>query len=136
MSQLKQVFYISRLVPGVDERAIRNILSLSRRTNRMLDVTGCLSFTGAHFAQVLEGREESIEELLPRIAADPRHADFRLMLERPITLREYPLWSMAYLASEALGTEIEALYQGSEPSSRRTLQVLGRLKPDTVVGAL
>jgi hypothetical protein len=136
MSQLKQVFYVSRVSPGVDERAIRNILSLSRRTNRMLDVTGCLSFTGEHFAQVLEGREESIDELLPRIAADPRHADFRLVLERPITLREYPLWSMAYLPSAALSQEIEGLYQASEPSSRKTLQLLGRLKPDTVVGAL
>jgi hypothetical protein len=136
MPQLKQVFYISRISEGVDDRAIRNILALSRRTNRMLDVTGCLSFTGRHFAQVLEGREEAITELVERISADTRHHEFRLVLERPLTLREYPLWSMAYLVSLDLGVDIEALYAGPEPSSRRMQQVMGRLKPDTVVGAL
>ena len=85
---------------------------------------------------MLEGREESIEELLPRIAADTRHTEFRLMLERSTTLREYPLWSMAYLASAALAEEIEYLYAASEPSPRKTLQLIGRLKPDTVMGAL
>lgn len=136
MSQLRQVFYISRIAEGIDERAIRNILALSRRSNRMLDVTGCLSFTGGFFAQVLEGREEAIAELLPRIAVDHRHLDFRMVLDRRVTLREYPLWSMAYLASEALGDDIALLFASSEPTPRKAAQVMGRLKPDTVMGAL
>jgi hypothetical protein len=136
MSPIRQVFYISRVAEGVDERVIRNILALSRRTNRMLDITGCLSYTGRHFAQVLEGREDAIAELLPRITDDRRHLDFRLIADRIVTLREYPLWSMAYLVSEALGADIEAMFAGAEPSSRRTVQLLSRMKPDTVMGAL
>ena len=136
MSTLKQIFYVSRSAEDIDDRTIRNILALSRRTNRMLDLTGCLTFTGRHFAQVIEGREEALADLLPRIAADRRHFEFRLVLDRAVTLREYPLWSMAYLVSQALDSDIEALFASVEPSARKTQQVMSRLKPDTVVGAL
>lgn len=136
MTNLKQIFYISRMAEGVDERAIRNILTISRRNNRMLDVTGCLSFTGRHFAQVIEGREDAIAELTRRIYADPRHADFRLLVDRTTTLREHPLWSMAYLHDLGLASDIQALFDTPEASMRKTLQMMGRLKPDTVMGAL
>ena len=136
MTNLKQLFYISRMAEGVDERAIRNILAISRRNNRMLDVTGCLSFTGRHFAQVLEGREDAIAELTRRIHADSRHTEFRLLIDRPATLREHPLWSMAYMHDLELSSDIQALFDTPEASMRKTLQTMGRLKPDTVMGAL
>ena len=136
MTNLKQLFYISRITEGVDERAIRGILSISRRNNRMLDVTGSLCFTGCHFAQVLEGREDAIAELTRRIYADPRHADFRLLIDRTTTLREHPMWSMAYLHNLELAGDIQALFAAPEPSMRKTLQTMTRLKPDTVMGAL
>ncbi|MFL6664234.1 MAG: BLUF domain-containing protein [Rhizobacter sp.] len=135
MSHLRQVFYVSRVAPGLDDRVIRRILALSRRKNRMLDVTGCLTCTGGHFAQVLEGRDAAVAELLEVVAADPRHADFKIVLDRPLTLREYPLWSMAYLFNTELADDIEALF-GQQVSSRKALQMIVRLKPDTVMGAL
>jgi Sensors of blue-light using FAD len=100
---LRQVFYVSRLAEGLADRAVRNIIDISRRNNRMLDVTGCLSCSGHHFAQVLEGREAAIAELLRRIQADRRHSEFRLVLDRALTIREYPLWAMAYLPNAELG---------------------------------
>ncbi len=136
MPNLKQVFYVSSIAEGVDDHTVRNILAISRRNNRMLDVTGCLSFTGRHFAQVLEGREEAIAELTRRIANDHRHAEFRLLLDRPLTLREYPLWSMAYLPDFNLADDVQGLFENPEPALRKTLQMMGRLKPDTVMGAL
>ena len=135
MSPLKQVFYISRVAEGVDPRAVRNILSISRRNNRMLDVTGCLTYTGRHFAQILEGREDAVEQLKRRITDDHRHTDFQLVLERPLTLREYPLWSMAFLNSEQLADDLEGLF-GARPTPRTAVAMMGRLKPDTVMGAL
>lgn len=135
MSNLKQVFYVSRVVDGVDARAVRNILSISRRNNRMLDVTGCLTYTGRHFAQILEGREDAVEQLKRRIAGDHRHTDFRLVLDRPLTLREYPLWSMAFLNSEQLADDLESLFE-APTTPRKAIAMMGRLKPDTVMGAL
>ena len=135
MSPLKQLFYVSRVAEGVDPRAVRNILSISRRNNRMLDVTGCLTYTGPHFAQILEGRAEAVEQLRQRIATDHRHTEFRLVLERTLTLREYPLWSMAFLNSEQLADDLESLFE-SPATPRRAIAMMGRLKPDTVMGAL
>ena len=135
MSPLRQVFYVSRAAAGLDAAAVRRILAISRRNNRMLDVTGCLTYTGAHFAQVLEGREEAVEVLRHRITADPRHTDFRLVLDRRSTLREYPLWSMAYLDSPELADDIEGLFAAA-PTPRQAVLMMGRLKPDTVLGAL
>ena len=135
MSPLKQLFYVSRVAEGVDPRAVRNILSISRRNNRMLDVTGCLTYTGRHFAQILEGRADAVEQLKQRIAADHRHSDFRLVLDRPLTLREYPLWSMAFLNSEQLADDLEGLFD-TPATPRHAIAMMGRLKPDTVMGAL
>jgi hypothetical protein len=99
-------------------------------------VTGCLTFTGNHFAQILEGREDAIDELRRRISIDHRHADVRVLLERGLTLREYPLWSMAFLDSLELADEIRGLIDPVPPTSRKMFQVMSRLKPDTVMGAL
>ena len=97
------------------ERDVRNVLSISRRNNRMLDVTGCLTCTGRHFAQVLEGRDVAVDELVRRISADARHTDFRLVLDRPLSLRQHPLWSMAYQYNDELGDDIEAIVDLSPP---------------------
>src|SRR5947209_8457543 len=101
-SALRQLFYVSRVAPDVAHRDIRAILEHSRRRNRMLDVTGCLTCTGRHFAQVIEGRVEAVEALIERIAVDPRHQGVRRVLERPVATRQYPMWSMAYLYDDAL----------------------------------
>jgi hypothetical protein len=136
MSKLRQIFYVSRIAGPAEDRAIRNILSISRRTNRMLDITGCLTCTGRHFAQVIEGRNAAIAELMPRIAADGRHAECRIVFDRPLTLRQYPLWSMAYLLDVGLDGDIEALLMGPGPTLRNAVQFAKRLRPDTVMGPL
>lgn len=136
MPTLRQVFYVSRLAEGVSQRDVRQILAISRRNNRMLDVTGCLTCTGRHFAQVLEGRDAAVEPLVLRIAADVRHTDFRLVLERPLALRQHPHWSMAYLQDAELADAVEAMFTGPLPAPRQSLHLMSRLKPDTVMGAL
>ena len=136
MSSLRQIFYVSRIAGSAEDRVLRNILSISRRTNRRLDITGCLMCTGRHFAQVIEGRGAAIAELMPRIAADSRHAECRIVFDRPLTLRQYPLWAMAYLLNLGLDDEIEALLTGPEPTLRNAIQIAKRLQPDTILGAL
>ena len=135
-SPLRQLFYVSRLADGVGERDVRQILAISRRNNRMLDLTGVLACTGEHFAQVLEGRHEAIEALLPRIAGDRRHVGYRLVFDRTLTTRDYPLWAMAYLPERALADEIEGLLVDELPPQSVMLDAMRRLRPDTVLGAL
>ena len=132
---LRQVFFVSRLAPGVGDREVRQIIAISRRNNRMLDLTGVLACTGQHFAQVLEGRSDALEALLPRIVADRRHVDFRQVYDRPLATREYPLWSLAYLPERAIVDEVERLLAGELPPLGVTLDAIRRLQPDTVISA-
>jgi len=135
-SALRQLFYVSRVAPEIAHRDIRSILEHSRRRNRMLDVTGCLTCTGRHFAQVIEGRTEAVRALMDRISADPRHEGVRRVLERPIATRQYPMWSMAYLYDDALDTTLALHVERETEDPAAALRTLRRIKPDTVMGAL
>jgi len=135
-SALHQVLYVSRVAPGVAHRDIRAILDRSRRRNRMLDLTGCLVCTGRHFAQVIEGRGDALRTLVDRIAADPRHEGMRRVLERRVAVRQYPLWSMAYLYDDALDDMLELHIERDADDPAAALRTLRRIKPDTVMGAL
>ena len=135
-SRLLQVLYVSRVAPDVGHREIRAILEHSRRRNRMLDVTGCLTCTGRHFAQVIEGRAEAVQALVGRISLDPRHEGMRRVLERAIATRQYPMWSMAYLYDDALDDMLELHIERDADDPAAALRTLRRIKPDTVMGAL
>ena len=69
---------------------IDGLKQISRRNNRQLDVTGCLLLAGPLFAQVLEGRRDAVEPLVARIAADPRHRQVRVLVERQTSARMRP----------------------------------------------
>jgi hypothetical protein len=133
---LRQIFYVSRMADGLTHRDVRTILDASRRRNRLLDVTGCLTCTGRHFAQVIEGRTEAVDELLGRIAGDPRHAAMRRVLDRAVSTRQYPMWSMAYLYEEELDEALALHLEGVGKDAAHALRTLRQIKPDTVMGAL
>ena len=135
-SRLLQVLYVSRVAADIGHREIRAILEHSRRRNRMLDVTGCLTCTGRHFAQVIEGRADAVQALIERICVDPRHEGMRRVLERPIATRQYPMWSMAYLYDDALDAMLALHVEREDDDMAAALRTLRRIKPDTVMGAL
>ena len=73
---------------------------------------------------------------LDHISADPRHVGFRLLVERPIALREYGDWSMGYLHNLGLEDELERPLLHSAISPDRIVSVINRMKRDTIMGAL
>jgi len=75
MKTLRQVFYFSRARAGLSDSDVRQILWISQRNNRQRDFTGCLLFSGQHFAQVLEGDPVGLDELLVHIRKDDRHTE-------------------------------------------------------------
>lgn len=112
MPALQRIFYVSRVADGGSPVDVRHILGRSRMRNRRLDVTGMLAFSGRHFAQVLEGSTEAVDELLAAVAADPRHADFRVVFRKPIDRREYAEWDMGYIEGFGAAERIEQLLDG------------------------
>lgn len=136
MSAVFQVFYVSRATGAYDTASIQSILQASRRNNRRLDVTGCLLFSGHCFAQLIEGAQPAVTELARRIAADPRHAGVRFLSEAHSAERDYADWSMGYLHDLNLEDDLETLLMIPARSPAVIADVMERMRPDPVMGAL
>lgn len=132
---LKQLFYVSRVRHVLSEFEVRAILETSRRNNRRSDITGCLLFSGRHFAQILEGDAAAVTELTNKVRADSRHSDMMIAFEKQIERRLYQSWSMGYLYKRELGDEIELLLQ-TGAGSERIAAMLSQIEPDPVMGSL
>lgn len=92
------VLYVSKCCVPIDQAdvEIKRIIEVSRGRNAALNVTGALVFTGAYFAQCLEGPEAHISSLMDSIRRDPRHQDVKVVGTSPIQERHFKSWSMAY----------------------------------------
>jgi hypothetical protein len=95
---LVALLYVSRssLNQEDTEEQLAQIVSTARRVNARLNVTGALLFTGAHFAQALEGPEQAVAELMTSIERDARHRDVTTIGLAPIRERKFGDWAMAY----------------------------------------
>ncbi|MEJ1935248.1 BLUF domain-containing protein, partial [Nostoc sp. NIES-2111] len=59
-------------------------------------ITGHLICDEGWFAQILEGPETAVKDLVGRIARDPRHSEMTVLSERRLLAdRTFPRWSMA-----------------------------------------
>ncbi|QLD12103.1 BLUF domain-containing protein [Microbacterium oleivorans] len=93
---LLSVLYTSNARAPFGDDELRDLLAQSRASNARKDLTGMLLYRGGRFVQVLEGPEQTVRDLLATIAADPRHADMRVLIEQPIGRREFSDWTMGY----------------------------------------
>jgi len=95
---LKSVLYVSRsrLDPALAEAEVSAIVALARPRNASLDVSGALAFAQASFAQVLEGPEAAVDDLMSSITNDERHERVRIIDMSHVEQRRFEGWSMAY----------------------------------------
>lgn len=96
-SGLAQLIYVSRsTIPTADfNEAVRQILIRSISNNRLVDLTGQLITRPGFFMQLLEGPAGRVAETYARVAADPRHADLRVVASGPAERRLFRDWSMS-----------------------------------------
>jgi hypothetical protein len=101
-SDVYKILYCSKnLIEGEDakrEAEITQILQTARRKNKDHNVTGALLFNSGYFAQALEGPRLAIEQIFERIQRDPRHGDVTVLSSQTDGHRDFPEWSMAYVA--------------------------------------
>lgn len=135
-SSVFQLFYVSRATSALDNRTIQSILHASRRHNARLDVTGCLLFSGHCFAQLIEGAQPVVRALASRIAGDPRHAGIRFLSESTSSERHYGDWTMGYVHDLNLEDDLETLLMIPDRSPAVIADVMERMRPDPVMGAL
>jgi hypothetical protein len=131
-----QTFYVSRAATPFDHAAIEALLARWRSSNARLGITGCLLLAGHCFAQVLEGERATVQALARRIAVDPRHREVRVLSEGSRAEREYAGWTMGYLHDVSLDEDLETMLMIPQRSAVVVADVMERMRPDPVMGAL
>src|SRR3954470_21858727 len=95
------IAYRSRsLIQGLTAECLGELtllLDAARLRNRSLNVTGALIFTEGLFAQILEGEEAAVRQILESIQKDPRHTDVYVLPGEQHAQRRFQNWSMAFV---------------------------------------
>lgn len=125
-----QLFYVSRLAAALSLAQVRVLVGQAQMLNRRAGIGGTLTFTGNHFAQILEGPLQAVQTLAQRIAQDPRHTHFRIVQEcTDLPAPEYRGWDMQLMDSPALDSEIARVLDQSG-GAEGGAEILARIKQE------
>jgi hypothetical protein len=89
------IFYLSRSLASPTD--VEAIVAGARRANARRGVTGALMYTGAHFAQVIEGEAADLAATMAEIERDPRHDTLVRLMDGPVVERRFGAWRMAFI---------------------------------------
>ncbi len=119
---LRRWIYISSSAIPAGRRSIGigALTEAAAARNASLSVTGMLVLAGPHFAQVLEGSQESIDALMLSIRRDPRHSDIRDIEDRAIPRRQFKEWVTAYNGNATYFTNIVSRALEESPANATT----------------
>ena len=109
---MKQLIYTSRATQAFQRDDLLQILTASRHNNAEFNVTGLLLYDARLFCQCLEGDEKDVNYTYNKIAADPRHGDVRLLMQRSVEERDFSEWWMGYV--DAANPAIKALLENHD----------------------
>jgi hypothetical protein len=91
---LYRLIYVSQAVSDLEYSDLVDILEKSERNNKIVGITGMLSFGDSMFLQVLEGSRRTISQTYNRILLDKRHINAELIDFSEIEYRDFGAWSM------------------------------------------
>ncbi|MBF0229933.1 MAG: EAL domain-containing protein [Desulfamplus sp.] len=101
------VIYVSKASEAITDDELKQILNFARKNNSELGITGFLIYNKGYFLQLLEGRQDSIDELLGKIVDDQRHNDVRIVLRTFNERRLFSDWTMGYWNMKETGSDID-----------------------------
>ncbi|EBA10217.1 BLUF domain-containing protein [Sagittula stellata] len=93
---IQQVVYVSRAVHPMGRGTDRDILSVARKRNAELGLTGFLFRTRTHYIQLLEGPAEAVGQVTESLRRDPRHTDFDVIRTMQADTRSFGRFAMGY----------------------------------------
>lgn len=91
---LYRLIYVSQAVSSLEYSDLVDILQKSERNNKVVGITGMLSFGDSMFLQVLEGSRRTVSQTYNRILLDKRHVNAELIDFSEIEHRYFGVWSM------------------------------------------
>ena len=92
---LRAVAYVSQAVEGIGGADIDRILADAAAHNRMAGVTSVLMFDGVRFLQYLEGPDDGMRSVYPRVLNARSHHHLRELAQGEVPTRQFPRWTMA-----------------------------------------
>lgn len=66
-----------------------------------IDVTGVTLVTPKCFAQLFEGRPQTVDDLYRKVESDWPGADMRIVEERRVSSRQFREWNLAYFGASS-----------------------------------
>jgi hypothetical protein len=93
---MHHIIYLSYALAPFTNAQLQSLLTLARRRNTELAVTGILLYGNERFVQVLEGDEEAVQEIYEHIKRDPRHTNLITFANKPVEARAFKEWAMAF----------------------------------------
>ncbi|MDD2240545.1 MAG: BLUF domain-containing protein [Kiritimatiellae bacterium] len=100
--KIVRLIYASRLTRDTGPDALGKIMTVSRRNNKKLGVTGALCYSPRGFLQILEGPADMVNQLYVKIIKDKRHSAVTLLEYSDIPYRDFENWSMAYVRADEI----------------------------------
>jgi hypothetical protein len=107
--RLLSIVYASTASAPFDDAQLTELLTQSRASNTRHGLTGMLLYRNGRFVQVLEGPERAVRDLVSVIGQDPRHTGMRVLVEEPLTTRQFADWTMGF---QPVAEPTEALPDG------------------------
>ena len=129
---LLRIIYVSRASAPLPLE-LKDILTSSRKNNRVLGVTGTMGFIDGLYLQCLEGEEGVVNTLYKRIEDDSRHSSLKILVSKPTSERAFPGWSMGLLT---WNDETEKVFQKFNLSGPLDLYAADAATIDSLVRSL
>lgn len=93
---MEHIIYVSSAVTPFSEDQLVKLLSISRRNNASLGVSGMLLYKDGNFMQYIEGDAQKTNDLFVKISGDGRHRGIITLARGPIGERLFSDWSMGF----------------------------------------
>ncbi len=100
MGNLKRIGYYSKAASDFDQSALLTLAVEAARLNALDGINGVLFFNDGHFAQIFEGVDEGVNDLLSRLGRDRRHSDLKVVFEETIDTPLFHTWDMRLCRDE------------------------------------
>ena len=123
--------YSSTATHLLTRQELDSVLVSARKRNLESQVTGILLFLEGKFMQYMEGPLDSLNEIFALIKHSPLHHQIVELGIRPIPLRQYGEWSMAYMCESGQGQSASAPEQ-SILESRMTAEGTLAATPENI----
>lgn len=105
MSDIHRLVYVSAARDDMTPAKLDEILTVARRNNLAVKVTGLLLFHDGSFFQVLEGQPAMVEAIFSAIERDTRHSRILVMQKKTSNERCFPDWSMGYVRPQDMQSD-------------------------------